>query len=710
MRLQDAIADREKHKVDLWLQKEVHQGEQAGEMTPEELRTKFEEYKSLGEKYAEAGDAGPALVAWDEALLLKGIESAVSSKVIATVNEYEAQLLMEMEDYFGALHTCERALEICPEYMVALHTKGRAQLEMGELTMAMQTLTAARDANCADTDQESLVEDITRCEDLQAKARDLEAETGGQVLRGQLVLPGEKWQKSCYGSRVGKPGEMNCDTRNRLYLSLLMSKALDVSSAAVPEDYVSNQTSNVYGLIPVRVGCPVSDPMRRDIQCCLSLEPLNKLLGQNRSTGLPSLRFPTSICRDGETPVHAARRAYQAQYGDKLGPAEALWQPQFLSPITNYRKQPSGETEVQTFYVVICPPEIIPATVSDANRHFANLYTLVTEDPAAALALVRETQTVNRWSPRQVSHAIVAQLAEGIVKAELKPADDGWFNPAAILNVAETMFDREPLQALFRSLIASEPISWSDGLLAAVELLCISWNLKASLVPILEELLYNHGLVEPAAMLAWFASDPRRGLIEFVDGSTEDSRIEMLLGVHGYRTEASTSEFVASLREKMPAAAAAHDAAHVDERAEPVPLWAGNDSCRLIGEAAAIVQKIDRSLHEAAAAGLMSEASPDWDRLAARHGKGGDRGAAPAAGGRGQKRKRVVHSIDTDIDLLIIGAGASGIGCAVQAKAFGIEPSRTLIVDRADRIGATFEQWPAEMRFISPSFNQQVRH
>eukprot|EP01052_Picozoa_sp_SAG31_P044378 SAG31_NODE_7712_length_1611_cov_1.023148_2_plen_158_part_00 len=143
---------------------------------------------------------------------------------------------------------------------------------------------------------------------------------------------------------------MNCDTRNNLYLNLLMAKAVKISAAAVPEDYVSHETNKVYGLIPVRIGCPVLAPMRRDMQYCILLEPLNKLLGQNRATGLPSLRFPTSICRDCDKPLDAARRAFQAHYGDVLGQAESLWQPDFLPPITNYRKQPTGETEVQTFF------------------------------------------------------------------------------------------------------------------------------------------------------------------------------------------------------------------------------------------------------------------------------------------------------------------------------------------------------------------------
>ena len=61
-----------------------------------------------------------------------------------------------------------------------------------------------------------------------------------------------------------------------------------------------------------------------------------------------------------------------------------------------------------------------------------------------------------------------------------------------------------------------------------------------------------------------------------------------------------------------------------------------------------------------------------------------------------------------DADVLIVGAGASGVGTALSlTRAFGLDPSRVRLVDRGDAVGASFRAWPAEMRFISPSFNQQ---
>ena len=59
-------------------------------------------------------------------------------------------------------------------------------------------------------------------------------------------------------------------------------------------------------------------------------------------------------------------------------------------------------------------------------------------------------------------------------------------------------------------------------------------------------------------------------------------------------------------------------------------------------------------------------------------------------------------------DVIIVGAGAAGVGCAMMlTKTFGLDPSRVLLIERGEGVGDSFRRWPAEMRFISPSFNQQ---
>lgn len=54
-------------------------------------------------------------------------------------------------------------------------------------------------------------------------------------------------------------------------------------------------------------------------------------------------------------------------------------------------------------------------------------------------------------------------------------------------------------------------------------------------------------------------------------------------------------------------------------------------------------------------------------------------------------------------DVIVIGAGAAGVGMGAALRTLGLDAARLLIVDR-ERVGASFDKWPAEMRFISPSF------
>nr|WP_228024979.1 NAD(P)/FAD-dependent oxidoreductase [cf. Phormidesmis sp. LEGE 11477] len=52
-------------------------------------------------------------------------------------------------------------------------------------------------------------------------------------------------------------------------------------------------------------------------------------------------------------------------------------------------------------------------------------------------------------------------------------------------------------------------------------------------------------------------------------------------------------------------------------------------------------------------------------------------------------------------DVVIVGAGAAGIGCGVVLKELGLE--RFTILER-HQVGASFSRWPEEMHLITPSF------
>ena len=54
-----------------------------------------------------------------------------------------------------------------------------------------------------------------------------------------------------------------------------------------------------------------------------------------------------------------------------------------------------------------------------------------------------------------------------------------------------------------------------------------------------------------------------------------------------------------------------------------------------------------------------------------------------------------------ELDVIVVGAGAAGVGVGVTLRHAGIE--NFLVLDRRT-VGASFDAWPAETRFITPSF------
>jgi len=49
-----------------------------------------------------------------------------------------------------------------------------------------------------------------------------------------------------------------------------------------------------------------------------------------------------------------------------------------------------------------------------------------------------------------------------------------------------------------------------------------------------------------------------------------------------------------------------------------------------------------------------------------------------------------------NLEVVIVGAGAAGVGCGVVLRDLGI---KNFVILERERVGATFSRWPAEMRF-----------
>ncbi|MEM9025946.1 MAG: NAD(P)/FAD-dependent oxidoreductase [Verrucomicrobiota bacterium] len=54
------------------------------------------------------------------------------------------------------------------------------------------------------------------------------------------------------------------------------------------------------------------------------------------------------------------------------------------------------------------------------------------------------------------------------------------------------------------------------------------------------------------------------------------------------------------------------------------------------------------------------------------------------------------------LDVIIVGAGPAGIGCALTLRRAGV---KKVLVLEASEVGSSFQKWPEQMRLITPSFH-----
>lgn len=55
-----------------------------------------------------------------------------------------------------------------------------------------------------------------------------------------------------------------------------------------------------------------------------------------------------------------------------------------------------------------------------------------------------------------------------------------------------------------------------------------------------------------------------------------------------------------------------------------------------------------------------------------------------------------------DADVLIVGAGASGVGMAMMlTRTFGVDPNRVMLVEKGNEVGDSFRKWPDEMWYVT---------
>ena len=135
-------------------------------------RMKVERLLQKGASLADAGDFSGALREF-EIVIAQGHRSA---KLL----EMRAQVLMQLNRDFEAIRSAEACIVVRPEWDAAWHTLGRAQLNFGEVKLALDSFRKAETLNRRDP---SIREDVAHAEIL---LRRMEEKTGGIATRARV--------------------------------------------------------------------------------------------------------------------------------------------------------------------------------------------------------------------------------------------------------------------------------------------------------------------------------------------------------------------------------------------------------------------------------------------------------------------------------------------------------------------------------------------
>lgn len=91
--------------------------------------------KEEGNSLAESGKYKEALLKWELASI-----GEISPNLSAILFELRAQVHLELEETISAIKCAEKATKISPSYEYGWLTLGRAQLNLGEVSMAIESL------------------------------------------------------------------------------------------------------------------------------------------------------------------------------------------------------------------------------------------------------------------------------------------------------------------------------------------------------------------------------------------------------------------------------------------------------------------------------------------------------------------------------------------------------------------------------------------
>ncbi|XP_046548554.1 tetratricopeptide repeat protein 33-like [Haliotis rubra] len=110
----------------------------------EDALGKSERLKNEGCVLAESDRYWEAIKKWDEALHFNPLN--------CKVYEMKAQALMALNELYPAVSAARKTVEVCPTWWVGHQTLGRAQLNLGEVRLALHSFSTAVHLNPADRD------------------------------------------------------------------------------------------------------------------------------------------------------------------------------------------------------------------------------------------------------------------------------------------------------------------------------------------------------------------------------------------------------------------------------------------------------------------------------------------------------------------------------------------------------------------------------
>ncbi|XP_048359825.1 LOW QUALITY PROTEIN: tetratricopeptide repeat protein 33 [Sphaerodactylus townsendi] len=144
----------------------------------EDCLAKSKQLKEEGAVLAENERYREALHKWDEALQLTPEDAALY--------EMKSQVLMSLHEMFPAVHAAEMAVQRDPHSWEAWQTLGRAQLGLGEITLAIRSFQIA--LHIYPVNPELWNEDLSWARQLhkqQKKATETETATQGTAVQGE---------------------------------------------------------------------------------------------------------------------------------------------------------------------------------------------------------------------------------------------------------------------------------------------------------------------------------------------------------------------------------------------------------------------------------------------------------------------------------------------------------------------------------------------